>query len=185
MPSIVLDTALMWKAAAFAALLDAPLLALAARFVSNDLFRRLKWYLVAAAGLVFALIWLSVGTFIFWDSVYSAIFPAWFHWLLPFIYGPLFAAYALLFWWLSRRFLPRLQVIAFVLMGGLVSLVGHSVGILLGLFRVPMLAETGIAASLIFGIFEFIFYFCVILALACAARALVQRLRPVRRPARI
>ncbi len=171
-----LSTSLMWRAAAITALIDAPLLALLARRISSEHFRALKWYLVGSAALAFALIWGLVGSIVFWDEVYSAIFPAWFHWLLPLIYGPLFGAWALLFWHLSCL-AAKGRVVWFILLGGLVSLVGHTVGIFLGLFKVPLLADTSITASLVFGIFEFIFYFCIIVALARAARWLTARLK--------
>ncbi len=164
-----LTSSLMWRAALVTALIDAPLLALLAWRVSPDLFRRLKWFLTGSAFLVYAVIWGVVGSVIYWDEVYSAIFPAWFHWLLPLIYGTLFGLLALAFWGLSRR-AARFQVVWFCLLGGLSSLAGHSIGAARGLFRVPMLAQTSIASALTFGVFEFIFYFCVIVGLAGGIR---------------
>ena len=172
----VLTSSLMWRAALVTALIDAPLLFLAARLVSAELFRRLKWYLAGAAAFVFAAIWLVVGSLVFWDSVYSLIFPAWFHWLLPLIYGSLFGLYGLLFWRLSL-FARRGQVLWFIILGGLVSLVGHSVGARLGLMQVPLLTQTSVASAFIFGVFEFTFYFLVIVGLASLARWVGTRLR--------
>ena len=172
----VLTTSLMWRVVLVAALIDAPLLFLAARWVSSEFFRRLKWYLAGAACFVFAAIWGIIGSVIFWDEVYSLIFPAWFHWLLPVIYGTLFGVVALFFWWLSRM-AARGQVLWFILLGGLVSLVGHTIGIRRGLMRVPLLAQTSIASALVFGVFEFIFYFCAIVGLAAAAHWLGGRMR--------
>jgi len=57
----------------------------------------------------------------------------------------------------------------FSLLGGLVSLVGHGIGISRGLLRVPLLAEVSAASALVFGVFEFIFYWCAIVGLAVAA----------------
>ncbi len=162
-------SALMWSAAAVTALIDAPLLALAAWRISAELFRKLKWYLVGSAFLVYALIWGTFGSVLYWEEVYSAIFPAWFRWLLPLVYGTLFGTLALLFWRLSRL-AARRQVVGFCLMGGLFSIVGHTIGASRGLFRVPLLAGTSIPAALTFGVFEFIFYFCCIVGLAAAAR---------------
>jgi hypothetical protein len=171
-----LTSTLMWRSALVAALIDAPLLLLLARFIPGELFHKLKWYLVGAAGLVYALLWGVVGSVIFWDTVYSAIFPAWFRWLLPLIYGLLFGALALGFWRLSLL-AARWQGLWFCLLGGLVSLAGHSIGISRGLMRVPLLAETSPAAALVFGVFEFTFYFCIIVTLAVLARWLGWRLR--------
>lgn len=170
-----LTSSLMWRTAAVAALLDAPIVALLAWRVSAELFRQLKWYLVGAAFLVFAGIWGVFGSFLYWDEVYSSVFPVWFHWLLPVIYGSLYALLALGFWVLSQR-AARWQVLWFILLGGVVSLVGHTIGISRGLFNVPMLAQTSVASALTFGVFEFIFYFCIIVALASTAHRLFRKL---------
>ena len=65
----------------------------------------------------------------------------------------------------------------FSLLGGLVSLVGHSIGISRGLLRVPLLADASAVSALVFGVFEFIFYWCVIVGLSVAGKWLDQRLR--------
>jgi hypothetical protein len=167
---------LFWRVTLIAALIDAPLLFLVARFVSSGLFGRLKWYLVGAALLIYAALWGTFGSVYFWDSVYQVVFPAWFRWLLPVGFGLLFGALALAFWRVSRL-AARGQVLWFILLGGLVSLVGHSIGISRGLLRVPLLAEASAASALVFGVFEFIFYWCVIVGLGVAGRWLGLRLR--------
>jgi hypothetical protein len=103
--------------------------------------------------------------------IYSAVFPAWFRWWLPLGYGLLFGALALGFWRLSVA-APRWPAVWFSLLGGLVSLVGHGIGIRRGLLKVPRLAEASAASALVFGVFEFVFYSCVIVGLAVAARKL-------------
>jgi hypothetical protein len=172
----VLTSELLWRAALVVALIDAPLLFLVAHFVSSGLFRSLKWHLVGAAFLVYAALWGTCGSLIFWDTVYKAIFPAWFRWLLPLGYGLLFGALALAFWRASLL-AARGKVLWFCLLGGLVSLVGHSIGIGRGLLRVPLLAQASPESALVFGVFEFIFYWCAIVGLAAAGRGLGLRLR--------
>ena len=167
---------LLWRVTLIAALIDAPLLFLVVRFVSSGLFRKLKWHLAGAAILVFALIWGVFGSVYFWDSVYQVIFPAWFRWLLPLGFGLLEGALALAFWRVSLL-AARGQVLWFILLGGLVSLVGHSIGISRGLLRVPLLAEASATSALVFGVFEFIFYWCVIVGLSVAGRWLGLRVR--------
>jgi hypothetical protein len=167
---------LFWRATLAAALVDAPLLFLVARWVPSDLFRKLKWYLVGAAFFVYAVLWGTLGSVYFWDTVYSAIFPAWFRWLLPVIYCFLFGVFAFVFWRVSLL-AAKGQAVWFVLLGGLISLVGHSIGISRGLLHVPMLAQASAASALVFGIFEFIFYWCAIIGLGAAARWLGSRLR--------
>jgi hypothetical protein len=42
---------------------------------------------------------------------------------------------------------------------------------------VPLLAEVSVVSALVFGVFEFIFYWCAIVGLSVAARWLGLRLR--------
>jgi len=162
---------LLWRATLVAVLIDVALLVLVARRVSLELFRRLKWHLAAAAAVVYAALWGTFGSVYFWDAVYSAVFPAWFRWWLPVGYGLLFGALALAFWRLSIT-ASRWPAVWFSLLGGLVSLVGHGIGIRRGLLRVPLLAQASAASALVFGVFEFIFYWCAIVGLAAAGRRL-------------
>jgi hypothetical protein len=67
------------------------------------------------------------------------------------------------------------ELLWFVVLGGLVSLVGHGIGIRRGLLRVPLLAEASPASALVFGVFEFAFYWCGIVALAAATKALLNK----------
>jgi len=175
--TVHLTTQLLWKSTLVAMLIDAPLLFLVARGVSADLFRRLRWYLVAAAFLVYAGLWGTYGSVFYWESVYKAIFPAWSRWLLAPGYGLLFAVLALAFWRISLLAVKR-PVLMFCLLGGLMSLVGHSIGISRGLMRVPMLAEASAASALVFGFFEFIFYWCAIVGISLAGRWLGKRMQP-------
>lgn len=167
---------LLWRATLIAALLDAPLLVAAAQRVPSELFRKLKWHLAGAAFLVYAALWGTLGSVYFWDAVYQAIFPEWSRWLLPAGYGLLYGVLALAFWRVSLL-APRWQAMWFSLLGGLVSLAGHGIGISRGLLRVPLLAEASVASALVFGVFEFIFYWCAIVGLGVAGRWLSLQLR--------
>ncbi len=167
---------LLWRAALITALIDAALLVVLAHWVSAGLFQRLKWYLAGAALVIYAALWGTFGSVSYWDEVYKAIFPAWSRWLLP-GYGLLFAAVALAFWRVSLL-AARWQAVWFCLLGGLVSLVGHSIGISRGLLRVPMLAQASAVSALVFGVFEFILYWCGIVGLGAASRWFGLQLRP-------
>ncbi len=166
---------LLWRATLMAVAIDLPLLVVVARAVSKTLFARLKWYLVIAAFLMYAAIWGTFGSVLFWDSVYQAVFPSWSRWLLPVWFGSLFGMLALGFWWGSRK-IGVWPAVWFVLLGGSASLVGHSIGIRRGLLRVPLLEQASVASALVFGVFEFILYWCGILGLAVGARACAQAL---------
>jgi hypothetical protein len=172
----VVTSQLLWWGTLVAALIDIPLLILVALRVGSGLFGKLQGYLAAAAFLVFASIWYVCGSLYFWDPVYRLVFPVWSRWLLPLFFGLLEGVLALIFWRLGRL-ASRGQALWFILCGGLASLVGHGVGIRRGLMQVPMLAGASAASALVFGIFEFIFYWSVILGLGLAFRGLGLKLR--------
>jgi hypothetical protein len=165
---------LLWRATLYAIILDAPLLLLITKYVSYELLLKLKWYILGITLLIFGGIWGIFGSLLFWDSVYKYIFPEWFHWYLPIIYGPIYGLLSFIFWRISI-FIKRYSVILFILLGGLFSIVGHSIGISRGLFNVPLLSKASIESALIFGIFEFIFYWCIILILSISIRWIVKK----------
>jgi hypothetical protein len=174
---------LLWRATFIAVLIDAPLVIIIGRWVSSELFRKLRWHLAAAAFVVYATLWGTFASVYFWDAVYKHVFPSWSRWLLPVGYGVLFGAVAVVFWRASVAF-ARWQPVWFCLLGGLVSLVGHGIGISRGLLRVPLLSEANATSALVFGVFEFVFYWCAIVGLAVAAWSAglqVRRRRPTTR----
>jgi len=178
-----LTSEVLWRVTIIAVLIDAPLIILIGRWVSAELFRKLKWYLAAAAFVVYATLWGTFASVYFWDAVYQYVFPSWSRWMLPGGYGVLFGAIAVALWRASVAF-ARWQSVWFCLLGGLVSLVGHGIGISRGLLRVPLLAEASAISALVFGVFEFMFYWCVIVGLAIAAWSVgvqVRRRRPTAR----
>lgn len=174
--AVRLTSDLFWRATLVTGLIDLPLLALVARGVPPRLFASLKWPLATAAFLVYAGLWLAFGSVLYWDAVYRHVFPGWSRWLLPPWMGTLFGAAALLFWRLSVN-APRWPAVRFALLGGLVSLVGHGIGIRRGLMRVPLLAHASPASALAFGVTEFIVYWCAIVALAGAGHGLAVTAR--------
>ncbi len=162
---------LLWRATAIAMPIDVLLLIIVGRSVSSELFGKLKWHLATAACVVYAVLWGTFGSLYFWDAVYKAVFPPWSRWLLPVGYGLLFGILAVAFWHVSIA-APKWQAVWFCLLGGLVSLVGHGIGIMRGLLRVPLLAEASAGSALVFGVAEFIVYWCAIVGLAVAVRRL-------------
>ena len=166
-----LTSELMWRSTSITVVIDVVLLLLVARFVPAELFAKLKWHVAAAAYIVYASLWGVLGSVLFWDTAYSAVFPGWSRWLLPVGLGLLYGALALAFWQVSIH-APRWQAVWFCLLGGGMSLVGHGIGIARGLLRVPLLAEASVISVLSFGVAEFIAYWCVIVALGVASRRL-------------
>jgi hypothetical protein len=176
--SVRVTSALLWRGALVAAVIDVPLLVLVARAVPAAAFRQLKWQLATAAFLVYAVLWAAFGSVLYWDAVYALLFPAWFRWPLPIVYGALFGAAGLLFW-RSSLAARRWPALWFCILGGLVSLVGHGIGIRRGLLRVPLLAEASATSALVFGVFEFIAYWCAIVGIAVVMRRVGRMARGV------
>jgi hypothetical protein len=156
---------LFWNATTITIIIDILLILLIVRLVSPELFTKLKWFLSFSAFFVYSLIWLIFGSYMFWDEAYGLIFPSWSRWLLPLGFGLLYGLLALAFWYISK-YISRWQPVCFVILGGLMSLVGHGVGISRGLFQIPLLANASAISMLTFGIFEFIFYWCSIICLS-------------------
>ena len=165
-----LSSYLLWSAAVCAALVDALFLYILGRLISRERFHRLLWPVGVAATVVFGALWTWAMWSFTWEIVYKAIFPTWARYAIPPAYGLLFGAIAMGFWAVAAR-LRWEPVITFCVLGGLVSIPGHLIGAARGLFAVPLLRDVSIVSALTFGVFEFIFYFGVILVLAVILRA--------------
>jgi hypothetical protein len=156
---------ILWRAAILFALFDAVLVAYLARFIEPAIFRQLKWPVALIAGIFWLLIWLVMVIF-FWEPVYHYVFPPWSRWLIPPLLGIGFALAGLLLWWLALQFRSN-QVVNFCLFGGLLGMLTHIWAIYRGILEKPPLLQgaSPVAASTM-PIFEFIFYWCIILGLA-------------------
>jgi hypothetical protein len=173
MPEARVTTELLLRAALVTAGLDAVLLLLVAR-VTPVTFFRLKWRLAGSAAFVYALLWGLLASVLYWEDVYRHVFPPALRPWLPLVYGAGFGLVALLFWTLASR-AGRRPAVWFCLLGGLVSIPGHAWGMSRGLMRVPLLAQASPWAALLFGFFEFVVYFAVIVGLARLSLALPGR----------
>lgn len=173
---IKLTSELLWNAALVTALIDVVVVSLLAWRVSWKHLSRAKWTIVAVAAVVFAGLWAALASGYYWEECYRHVFPAWSRWLLPFYMGTLFGAGALLCRWLALR-MPGNPVANFCFLGGLTSLPGHAWGIYGRdmLEKCAMLRGVSPAAALAFGVFEFIFYWGAILAIAVLLYAAGQR----------
>jgi hypothetical protein len=128
-------------------------------------FFKMKWKLVFIMGLFFFFLFGFIVSFLFWDSVYSYVFPSWARWIIPPLYGLLFSAAGLFFWWIGTRS-SKGQVMIFCLLGGLWGVITHILAISRGILdKPPMLIGASPAAALIIAAFEFVFYWCICLTI--------------------
>lgn len=137
-------------------------------------FRQLTWALAGASAIFWSILWIAV-LWAYWDLCYRHIFPGWAGYLAP-SYGLLYAGVGLAFWWLALR-LPGNAIVSFCLLGGLKSVPEHLWAIYgLGtLDKVPAFLGISPASVLVFAVFEYIFYWSIVLSIAVLLRRLGQR----------
>lgn len=158
-------TSSLWEAALAFALIDFFFILLLMRRIHGEMFRQLRPYLVFTAGIFWFLVWLLMSAY-FWDPVYHYVFPAWARWLIPPVYSILFMLATLLFWWLSFR-IPGHPMLNFCILGGLWGMLSHLWGISRGLIdKPPMLQGLNPISVAVMPIFEFMFYWCIILSIS-------------------
>lgn len=168
---------LLWQGAAFLALLDAVLLSLLAHRVAAATFRDLQRTVLTLTAIFWFCLWLGVASIVYWDRVYSYVFPAWSRWLLPAAQAVLTTGVAALAFALAQR-LPGRAVVVYCLLGGVWGSVSHVWAVFRGIVdRVPMLRGASPVAAVAIAFFEFTLYFCVIVAGSLLVRLLQQRRR--------
>ena len=173
-----ITTELLYKGALVFALMDAICIPLLIWRVSEETFRRLKWPLVIAAALVWYGIWAwAIGKF--WETVYSYVFPAWAQTWVPWIAFVVAGSVALGLWMLAIR-LKRNFVLAYCLMGGVIGSLTHLWAVDRGIVtKPPMLQGASPLAAVVIAFFEYIFYWCTILALAKIMSWLQMKLKNI------
>ena len=132
-------------------------------------FRQFRGELLITTAVFWCGLWLwAVGYF--WDPVYHYVFPPWSRWLLPLFQAALTASVAALAWWISGRM--RLHpVLSYCLAGGLWGMLSHLCAVQLGIVaKPPLLQGANPLAAAIIAIFEFMFYWCVIIIAALLVR---------------
>jgi hypothetical protein len=158
-------TEILWRGALLFALIDLFLVSVIIKIVKpSDLFK-MKWPLVVVIAIFFTFLFGFITSFLFWDSVYSYVFPSWARWIIPPLYGLLFSLVGLFFWWIACHS-PRGQVTIFCLMGGLWGVITHILAIYRGILdKPPMLKGASPIAALAIAAFEFVFYWCICLTI--------------------
>jgi hypothetical protein len=169
----------LWRGAAVFALLDLGLLFLLARRLKPDAFRELRGTLLAVTAAFWFLLWLSLASVVFWDTVYGYVFPSWSRWLLPVGQALLTTGVAALAHAIAVR-LRGSPVVSYCLLGGVWGSLGHTWGVFMGLMdKPPMLHGASPVAAVVIAFFEFTFYFCIIVLVSLLLRRLRRGGRPV------
>lgn len=168
-PDFKITSEILWRGALIFAIIDAVYVLILAWRIKPARLRQLKWMLVVTMVIFWSALWTWVLCY-FWDSVYCYFFPEWTRWLIPPVYGLLFAAVGLVFWWLALR-LPGNAVINFCILGGLWGMTTHLWAVYRGIVdRPPMLQGADPVAAIVIAVFEFMFYWCIMLSVALLLR---------------
>jgi len=145
-------------------LLDAITIPLLAWRVNAAAFRKSRWLLVLVALVVWFGIW-NWAIDNYWETVYSYLFPAWAQNWIPPAYGLVNSAICLGLWSLSMQ--TKYPAVVFCLLGGVWGVCGHIWAVFLGIVtKPPMLQGASPVAAVLISFFEYIFYWCVIAAIA-------------------
>jgi hypothetical protein len=173
-------TTLYWWSAVVTALIDMVLFSILVWRIKTPRFQQLARP-IAVVGIVF---WIAIWMLFLWwgytwEKCYQYVFPSWAPWIVPLVYGVIFGLAAGASWWLALR-LPIHPMISYSVLGGLASLPGHLQAIYGGamLERCVLIQGLDAAAALIFGVFEFGFYWLFILGAAALAQWGWARLKP-------
>jgi hypothetical protein len=179
-----ITTEILWRGALFFAGIDIVFIPLLIWRIKTATFRRFKWALVGVTAIYWCALW-AWAMINFWDSIYHYVFPAWAHWFIPPVYGLLSAAISLLLWWLALR-LRGNAVLNFCLLGGLWGMITHLMAVAFGIVsKPPPLQGAAPVAAVIIAIFEFMFYWCVILSVTTLVYLIWQKLGPISRSKRV
>jgi hypothetical protein len=156
---------ILWRGALLFAAIDLVFVSIIIRIVKPSDLLKMKWTIVIVLAMFFTFLFGFITSFLFWDSVYSYVFPLWARWIIPPIYGLLFSIAGLFFWWIASSS-PKGKVIIFCLLGGLWGVLTHILAIQRGILdKPPMLTGASPFAALTIAAFEFIFYWCICLTI--------------------
>jgi len=104
-PDLKVTTEILWRGALLFAIIDLVFVSVVVRIIKPGELFRMKWNLVIVMALFFCILFGSVVSVLFWDSVYSYVFPAWARWIVPLLTGTspvaalTIAAFEFIFYW--------------------------------------------------------------------------------------
>lgn len=177
---VKVTTEILLKGALFFALIDIAFVTILTRLIKPADFHKMKWRLVVVMAVFFCALFGVIASYVFWDSVYCYVFTAWARWIMPPVYGLLFASYGLFVWWLSFRSGAN-ALINFCLFGGLWGIITHIWAIYRGILeKPPMLQGANPIAAVLIAAFEFIFYWCICLGITFFMQQIGKRLRQLK-----
>jgi len=173
--SLKVTNEILLRGALIFAIMDVVFVAILHKLIKQEDLIKMKWKLVIVMALFFTILLGSIMSILFWESVYSYVFPSWARWIIPPFYGILFSIAGLFFWWVSIH-VRKFSIMIFCLSGGLWGILTHILAIYRGILdKPPMLIGSSPVAALTIAAFEFIFYWCVCLSISRILTSLSER----------
>ncbi len=169
---------LLWLVTVIFAAIDSVFISLLAWRIKPATFRQIKWILAGMTAIFWICLW-TWALVTFWDPIYQYVFPAWAHWFIAPAFGLLDTGICLLFWRLALS-LRGNPVVYFCLLGGAWGMASHLIAVAIGIVtKPPILQGASPAAAIIFAIFEFMLYWCIILSITVILQHGWHKLRQI------
>ena len=164
-----ITTEILLQGALLFAAIDLLLVPLLVWRVRPALFQHMQPELLGVTAVFWCGLWFWAISY-YWESVYRYLFPLRSRWLLPFLMAALTTSAAAMAWRLARRS-QRFPTAAYLLLGGLWGSLTHIWAVYVGVVdKPPMLQGASPIAAVIVAFFEFMLYWCVIVAVAALLR---------------
>ena len=109
-----------------------------------------------------------------WEGSYCYIYTEVQRWAMPPLMATLYGGLGYAMWWASKK-LRWHPVVTFAVLGAALSIPDHFYAITVkGLLETPLLKEVSNASAFVFGIFEFVFYWILIISIAIVVRSAIE-----------
>lgn len=166
---------LYWLSAGLLTIVDLTAIYCLSQCIPTERFRKVSFEITLVSMLFWGGLWsaLMANNYV-WEWCYYHIFSNTERWLMPPIMSLLYGGLGFVMWKIALR-LPFQPVITFSVLGALISLPDHLYAIVVkNVLDTPLLSEVSASSAIVFGIFEFVFYWLVILSIAIFARSILN-----------
>ena len=166
---------LYWLSAGLLTLIDLTAIYCISQCVPAARFRQARFEIPLVSMIFWGGFWsaLMANNYV-WEWCYCYIFSLTERWMMPPVMALLYGGVGWGMWWIATR-LPLQPVISFSILGALVSLPDHIYAIYAkDLLDTPLMSNVSAASAIIFGVFEFVFYWILILSIAIFARSIKE-----------
>lgn len=166
---------LYWLSAGMLTLVDLTAIYCLSQCIPAARFRKVSFEISLVSLLFWGGLWsaLMANDYV-WEWCYCYVFSQTERWLMPPLMALLYSALSYGMWKIAMR-LPFQPVITFSVLGAIISLPDHYYAIFVkDVLATPLLSNVSAVSAFVFGVFEFVFYWVVILSIAIFARSVLE-----------